>query len=208
MEISRNQYSEELSVGQTLPKCPASMSSPSPTLVLCSCSTACADAHVCEIVADFNSLHPKCTFQEFSSVSLCQSLCFICHSTVNCGVLKFNLNFELFRSRNEKATPAFAMFSRFFNSTYATRWPVESTTKRTAPTPPNSANTRRTWRRDCCTATSKRLLLWAWRTNTDKDTQEHKFIHIQYIHIYIWYTAKACNIRHCLQGDNCVGRWY
>jgi hypothetical protein len=52
------------------------------------------------------------------------------------------------------------------------------------------------------------LLLWAWRTNTDKDTQEHKFNHIQYIHIYIWYTAKACNIRHCLQGDNCVGRWY
>ena len=83
MEISRNLYSEELSVGQTLPKCPASMSSPSPTLVLCSCSTACADAHVCEIVADFNSLHPKCTFQEFSSVSLCQSLCFICHSTLS-----------------------------------------------------------------------------------------------------------------------------
>lgn len=39
------------------------------------------------------------------------------------------------------------MFSRFFNSTYAMRWPVfGSTTKRTAPTPPKSAKTRRTWK--------------------------------------------------------------
>lgn len=73
MEINRNQYSEELSVGQTLPKCPASMSSPSPTLVLCSCSTACTDAHVCEIVADFNSskVHiPRVQFSLIMSIMM------------------------------------------------------------------------------------------------------------------------------------------